>query len=258
MLIALTRAIPAALADCELTHLERVPIDVDRAAVQHAAYEDALRALGCRVERVPPTPSMPDSVFVEDTAVVTDEWAVITRPGAESRRGETSSVAAALAAYRSTSAIDAPGTLDGGDVLRLGRRVLVGVGGRSNLDGVRQLASALAPFGYSVEPVTTRDCLHLKTAATSLGDGVVLVNPAWVDGAALADEVVTVDPGEPFAANVLRIGATVLAPADAPRTLDRLRARGLTVVPVDASELAKAEGGLTCCSIVFEAKPSRP
>lgn len=253
MLIALTRAVPPAIEACELTHLAREPIDVERAAAQHAAYEEALRRLGCRVQRLAPAPDMPDSVFVEDMAVVTDECAVITRPGARSRRGETSSVAEALAVYRPLCTIEPPGTLDGGDVLRLGRRLLVGMGSRSNEEGARQLEAALAPFGYSVARVTTRGCLHLKTAATSLGDGVVLVNPEWVDAAALgSEEAVEIDPGEPFAANVLRIGGTVLAAASAPRTRARLAQRGLRVQAIDASELAKAEGGLTCGSIVFD------
>lgn len=252
MRIALTRAVPPSLETCELTHLAREPIDVARAAAQHAAYEDVLRALGCRVERLPPTPDMPDSVFVEDAAVVVDECAVITRPGAASRRGETESVAAALTAYRPLRAIQPPGTLDGGDVLRLGRRLWVGIGSRSNAEGARQLGDALAPFGYSVATVATRGCLHLKTAASSLGGGLVLVNPEWVDGAALGAETVPVDPSEPFAANVLRIGDTVLAPASAARTRARMEQRGLRVQAIDASELAKAEAGLTCCSLILE------
>src|SRR5687768_14830364 len=242
MLIALTRAVPPDIAACELTHLVREPIDFARAAAQHEAYEDALRALGCRVQRLAPAPEMPDSVFVEDTAVVTGEIAVITRPGAPSRRVETASVAGALAAYRPLRTIAPPGTLDGGDVLRIGRRLWVGMSSRSNEEGARQLEAALAPFGYSVTRVLTRGCLHLKTAVTSLGGDAVLINPEWVDAAALAGvEAVEVDPREPFAANVLVIGDTVLAPADAPRTRARLERRGLVVQPIDASELAKAE-----------------
>lgn len=252
MLLAITRAIPPSLARCELTHLERRPIDVARAVEQHRQYESALEALGCRVRRLPAEPELPDSVFVEDAAVVVDECAVVTRPGAASRRAETASVAEALRPHRDLREIEAPGTLDGGDVLRLGRRIYVGIGGRTNEEGARQLGAFLAPFGYAVHPVAARGCLHLKTAATALGDDLLLINPAWVDGAVFGGaRWVEVDPAEPFAANVLCVGNTVLAPAAAPRTRARLENHGFEVVSVDASELAKAEAGLTCCSLVF-------
>lgn len=252
--IALTRAISPRLAECELTHLDRTPISVPRAEAQHEAYEAALRALDCEVRRVEPAPEHADSVFIEDTAVVFDEIAVITRPGAESRRAETDAVARALAGLRPLARIVAPGTLDGGDVLVVGRRVFVGRTGRTNDAGIVQLRSALAPHGYTVTAVDVTGCLHLKTAVTAIDDGTVLVNPAWVDAAAFAPAaVITVDPAEPMGANVLRIGARLLYGADYPRTLARLRAHGADVTTVDASELAKAEGAVTCCSLVLRA-----
>lgn len=253
-LIALTRAISPRLAECELTHVDRTPISVARAEGQHAAYEATLRALGCDVRRVAPAPDHADSVFIEDTAVVLDEIAVITRPGADSRRRETVAVAEALAPLRPLARIEAPGTLDGGDVLVMGRRVFVGRTGRTNDAGIAQLRAALAPHGYTVEAVEVTGCLHLKTAVTAVDDATVLLNPAWVEARAFAPAaVVEVDPSEPMGANVLRLGDRLVHGAEYPRTLARLRARGCDVTTVDASELAKAEGAVTCCSLVLRA-----
>jgi dimethylargininase len=196
--------------------------------------------------------SHPDSVFIEDTAIVVDECAVIARPGAPARRGETSVVAEALGAHRRLACIEAPGTLDGGDVLRVGRRLYVGLSSRTNAAACGQLATILEPFGYRVEPIVVRDCLHLKTAASALGDDRVLLDPRLVDAAVFGGiPHIEIDAAEPSAANVICIDGTVLCSADAPRTRRLLEARGYRVVPVDASELAKAEAGLTCCSLLL-------
>jgi dimethylargininase len=244
--------VPSSIQQCELTHVERVPLDVPRARVQHAAYEHALDQLGCVVESVARAMDMPDSVFIEDTAVVFDEIAVIARPGLPSRRRETDAVAAALARYRRLAAISAPATLDGGDVLRMGRVVYVGVSGRTNAAGVRQLADIIAPYGYRVHTVQTTGCLHLKSAVTGAADDLLVLNPDWVDGGWFNGlNWVTVDRSEPFAANVLRVGETVLCAVAAPRTRTRLEGCGLDVRSVDLSELAKAEGALTCCSLIL-------
>ena len=248
---ALTRPVPTSLAECVLTHVERTPIDLARARIQHAAYEHALDQLGCVVESVQAAMHMPDSVFIEDTAVVFDELAVIARPGAPSRQGETDAVAAALARYRRLVAISAPATLDGGDVLRVGRSVYVGISGRTNGEGVRQLAELVQPYGYRVYGIETRACLHLKSAATTAAADLVVLNPAWVDARHFAGlKWIEIDPAEPFAANVLSAGETVLCAANAPRTRARLESHGLAVRTVDMSELAKAEGALTCCSLL--------
>ncbi|MDB4951489.1 MAG: dimethylargininase [Gemmatimonadetes bacterium] len=254
MLIALTRGISARIADCELTHLARAPIDVAAARAQHEAYERALAELGCTVRRIDDGGAWPDGVFIEDTAVVVDELAVVTRPGAESRRGETAAVAAALAEHRPVARIEAPGTLDGGDALRLGRTVYVGLSSRSNEEGVRQLRHLLRPHGYQVRGVVPAGCLHLKTAVTEVADGTVLLNPAWIDAALFAGaRVIEVDAAEPFAANGVRAGGRLLYPVAFPRTRARLEEAGISVLAVDASELAKAEGAVTCCSLVFPA-----
>jgi dimethylargininase len=250
--IALTREISDALVDCELTHLAREPIDVAAARREHEAYEQALAGIGCTVRRLDAAADMPDSVFIEDTAIVLDEVAVITRPGAESRRAETDAVAAALGRYRTLARIQPPGTLDGGDVLVAERRVFVGRSERTNDAGIEQLRDALAPFGYTVRAVPVQGCLHLKTAVTCVGDGMMLINREWVPPEMFDGwELIDVHPREPFAANALRIGDHVVFPREFRRTLARLQSHGIEVVPVPAGELAKAEGGVTCCSLVF-------
>ena len=256
MPIALTRPVSDSLAQCELTHLERTPIDVDRARAQHRAYEQALADLGCRVERLPAEPDLPDAVFCEDAAIVLDELALIARPGAPSRRPEVPSVAQALARYRDLAEIQAPGTLDGGDVLRVGRTIYVGLSQRTNSAAVEQMVALLSPLGYSVRGVPVTGCLHLKSAVTEVAPGTLLVHRSWIDavpgtGCPLDGSLIDVDPGEPFAANALRIGDAVLYAAAYPRTRARLRAHGIDVRTVDVSELAKAEGAVTCCSLIL-------
>src|SRR5436190_11918806 len=175
--VAITRAVSPALGACELTHVARVPIDVELARAQHRAYEQALINAGYRVERLDTGPDMPDSVFVEDIAVVFDELAIITRPGAESRRRETPAVAEALAAYRPLHVIQPPGTVDGGDVLVAGRKVFVGRSTRTNDAAAMQMRRILGPFGYTVVQTDVRGCLHLKSAVTRLDADRLLVNP---------------------------------------------------------------------------------
>lgn len=252
---ALTRGVSAAIARCELTHLERSPIDIEIARRQHEAYERTLSDLGCSVHRLaagPDDDEMPDSVFIEDTAVVFRELAIVMRPGAPSRRVETAAVAAALAHYRPVRHIEAPGTLDGGDVLVVSQRVFVGSSARTNAEGVDQISRILTPLGYTVEAVAVRGCLHLKSAVSALDGGTLLINREWTDASRFAAfELIDIDPSEPFAANVLPIGDRVVCPSEFPRTSGRLERRGLHVRPVDAGELAKAEGGVTCCSLII-------
>ncbi|QDV05337.1 N(G),N(G)-dimethylarginine dimethylaminohydrolase [Planctomycetes bacterium Poly30] len=256
-MIAITRGISDALARCELTHQDRVPIDLERARKQHAVYESALRGAGYVVKSLPASPEFPDCVFVEDAAIVFDEIAVMTRPGAKSRRGELDAIAEVLAEYRALSSITEPGTLDGGDVLVLGKSVYVGLSTRSNANGVRQLGAVLEPLGYVVTGVEVRGCLHLKSAATALDERRALVNPAMIDVALLRGiECIEVDPEEPMAANLVALPmadepGTVLHGAAYPRTGERLIGAGLNVVEVPADELAKAEGALSCCSILI-------
>ncbi|MCH7666295.1 MAG: glutaredoxin family protein [Acidobacteria bacterium] len=257
--IALTREVSPAFNRCELTHLEREPIDLALARQQHRGYELRLQEFGCRLERLPAEPDFPDSVFVEDVAVVLDKIAVITRPGATSRRGERSSVARKLETYRPLVHIRAPGLLDGGDVLQVARHLYVGRSSRSNSEGVDQLRELVAPGGYSVTAVELAGCLHLKSAATRVAPETLLINPDWVDAAAFDGvEVLTIDPKEPAAANVLVIDSQALVPAQYTRTRAQLERAGLDVRTVELSELIKAEAGVTCCSLVFRAATASP
>lgn len=251
-MIAFTRPVPPSIANCQLTHLERQAIDVATAIRQHCEYEELLRTLGCDVRQLPPLPHHPDSVFIEDTAIVLDECAVITRPGAESRRGEVDGVADALRSFRRLYHIEAPGTLDGGDILRVGKHIYIGESTRSNPDGARQLADAVAPYGYTVKRVPIRGCLHLKTAVSVLPEDSLIIDPRCVDAENFDGAYcIHVPPDEAEAANVLVVGDVVVVPASGTRTREALDAEGFRTVTVDASELAKAEGGLTCCSLLL-------
>ena len=258
--VAVTRGVSPAIAGCELTFLERAPIDYARAVAQHAAYERLLEELGLRVLRIDADAALPDCCFVEDIAIVLDELAVLTRPGAPSRRGETAAVAAVLANHRPIVRLEEPARIDGGDVLVRGRRLFVGLSNRTDAAGREALAEAVRPFGYEVVPVRMEGCLHLKTAVTAAAAEVLLVNPAWVDLAPFRGlDRIDVDLREPWAANVVRAGGAVIAAEGFPRTADRLRARGLDVRTVDVSEFQKAEGGVTCKSLLFDlAAEARP
>lgn len=248
-MIAITRDVSPSVAECELTHLAREPIDYERARAQHEVYRGLLASLGCEMIELPGDAAYPDCVFVEDTAVVLDEVAVITRPGAESRRGEVTAMAEALTPLIPLAHIEAPGTLDGGDVLVCDRIIFVGRSERTNADGIEQLRRIAK--GYAVHAVPVHGCLHLKTAVTRVAKDTLLVNGDCIDTSAFAGwTLLDVDPAEPFAANALLLGTTVIYPQDFPLTRARLEARGIDLRFVDASELAKAEGGVTCCSVL--------
>ena len=254
MKLAITRDVCPRIGNCELAHLERAPVDLGLARQQHDAYCGALSELGWTIIRLPASPDLPDSVFVEDTAVVTDEVAILTNPGAVSRRPEITAVAEVLGKFRKAAVVRPPATLDGGDVLSLGRNVWVGVGARTNEHGADALRTMLQPYGYTIHVVRPRGCLHLKSAVTRAGPDCLIVNPNWIDPRIFSGwRTIEVDPKEPFAANVLWLGGVTLAAEAYPRTRDRLEAHGLRCRAIDMSELAKAEGGLTCCSVLFNA-----
>jgi dimethylargininase len=253
MLTAITRAVSPAIVRCELSFIDRKPIGLALARQQHRAYELLLAKLGARVVSLPPEPNLPDSMFVEDPAIVLDEIAVILPLGAESRRCEAPSLAKALSKYRKLEYVQLPGTLEGGDVLRIGRKLFVGRTKRSNAEGIRQLEDIVKPYNYEVIAVPVTGCLHLKSAVTYIGDNTLLANRGWFDTASFAGyDWIDVDPGEPHAANALALGGTVIFPASFPRTRSRVGALEYRVTPLDISELQKAESGLTCSSLLFE------
>jgi dimethylargininase len=254
MRVAITRGVSPAIAKCELTHIERCEIDLDKIRAQHEHYVELLRGAGCHMVNLPVEPDLPDSMFVEDIAVVVDEVAVLMRPGAASRAGETSAVAAALKQYRPLAKIDPPGTIDGGDVLRIGRTFYVGMSTRTNRDGAAQLRNIVSPFGYRVLEVDVSGCLHLKSAVTQCAENSVLMNTQRVEAKHFAGmQIIEVDPSEPEAANCLLECGTLFFPAAFPLTRVRLENAGLRCHTLDVSEIAKAEGALTCCSITFNA-----
>jgi dimethylargininase len=256
---ALTREVSPDMGACELSFVDRSKIDVGLARQQHQLYQQALASLGCTLLSLPAENDLPDAVFVEDTALVLDEVAVMTRPGAASRQAEVASVAATLARYRPLAMITAPGTLEGGDILRHGRQIFVGLSARSNPAGIRQLSDLVASHGYAVQALPISACLHLKSAVTLVDDETVLVQPEWIDAAAFSGyRVIAVDPREPHAANALRVGTGLIYPSCFPFTLDRLRVAGIDACTVDVSELQKAEGAVTCCSLLFEAYDLNP
>lgn len=226
--------------------------DLTLARQQHAAYRDALQQAGLSVTVLPADENHPDGVFVEDTSVVTPEIAVIARPGAPSRDGEQHAVEQALAASKTVRRIESPGALDGGDVLRVGRRVFVGLSDRTNQAGARQLADALAPFGYAVETVVVPDLLHLKTGVTALDDRALIATPALANHEAFTDyDILQVDADEAYAANCLRVNDALLVPQECPATAERLRQTGYAVVTIAMSEFRKMDGGMTCLSILW-------
>jgi dimethylargininase len=252
MLIAITRPVSRSIQECELTHMDRERICHKTASKQHADYVDALRTLGVEVVELEPLHHHPDAVFVEDIMVVVDEVAVLTRPGAESRRGEVESAVTLVEQYRTIARIESPGTLEGGDVMQVERTIFVGRSNRSNDAGIDQLRTILAPHGYTVLSMPVPGALHLKTAATYLGDGMVLANPEWLDTTQFNElDVIETHPDEPFAGNAIRIGNSLVFPEQFPHTAGRLEARGFVLKRVQSSELAKAEGSLTCKSVIF-------
>ena len=257
MIRAFTRSVSPRIAECALTHLQRTPIDAAIADRQHSAYEQALRACGAEVVRLPDLADHPDAVFVEDTAVLLDGHAVIARPGAESRAGEAESTAAGLAGSFQLHRLEA-GFVDGGDVLRIGRRLYVGQSSRTDAEGTSALREAVAPLGYEVVGAELRGRLHLKTGATFAGPDahgtpVLLYDEQAVDPRQFAGvETVAVADGEAAAANSLRVGERLILPAGNPRTAGRLRDRGFQLCEVDVSELQKAEAGVTCMCLIDE------
>jgi len=247
-MIAITRDVSPSIANAELTHLERVPIDYERAREQHEEYRALLASLGCEVISLPGDAAYPDCVFIEDTAIMLDGMAVITRPGAESRRGEVGVVAETLASLRPLVRITAPATLDGGDVLVLDERIYVGRSERSNEDALAQLRRLT---GREVIGVDLHGALHLKTAVTRVSRDTLLVNRAWIDVAPFAGwTLLDVDPTEPFGANAVLLDDVVIYPVAFSRTRAKLESRGINIQTVHADELAKAEGGVTCCSLL--------
>ena len=250
---AITRKASSSLANCELSFIERKPIEMEKARTQHHAYEALLEKLGAKVISLPEERDLPDSMFVEDPAIVLDEVAIICPLGTETRRKEAPSLAAALEPFRKLAYVKLPGMLEGGDVLRVGKKIYAGLTERSNPEGIRQLAVIAEHHGYELTAVPATGCLHLKSAVTYLGRNTLLGNRAWFQWERFAGfDWVDVDPTEPHAGNTLGIGETIIFPASFPKTRARIEEKGFHVESLDISELQKAESGLTCSSLLFD------
>ena len=253
MLTAMTREINAAMNSCELTFLTRDKIDMDLAKQQHQQYQSVLSSLGCEIVIVPTESNLADSVFIEDTAVVLDEVAVLCRPATALRGQEVTGVEDVLQQYRTLISIQSPGTLEGGDLLRVGKVIYAGLSTRSNQNGIEQLSRIVADYGFSVKTVETEKCLHLKSAISEVAPGVLLINPDWISRSTFKNyELIDVDKEEAHADNALLVGQKIIYPSSFPRTLEKLVNAGLDVTQVNVSELQKAEGAVTCCSLIFK------
>jgi dimethylargininase len=253
MLRALTHKVSSRIAECEVTFVGRSPIDLPLAVRQHDHYCDVLKGLGVNVEKLSENESYPDSCFVEDTAIVVDELAIICSMGVPSRRGETKLIERKLSQYREIAHVSLPATIEGGDVLRIGKKIFIGQSRRTNLEGIDELAKILEPYGYRVVHVRTKGSLHLKSACTAIDEETLFVNPEWVElGAFRGFNLAYTPADEPWSANILRVGTTVCVQAGFPRAVELIERVAERVEIIDISELRKAEAGLTCSSIVFE------
>jgi dimethylargininase len=251
-LMAITRPVSRSINDCALSFQARRPIDVAKASAQHRAYQDCLCALGVQVVSLSAEPDLPDAVFVEDPAVIVDEVAIISIMGAPSRRPEAHSIAVALSRYRPIKQLVGPATLEGGDVIRVGRSVFVGLSQRTNREGFRQLREILRAYGYQVQAVDLGGCLHLKSACSYIGNNSMLINRSLIDPKQFrAFQLIDIADEEPAGANALLVKDVVIMPASFPKTRALLEQRGFCVRTIDLSELQKAEAGVTCTSLIF-------
>jgi dimethylargininase len=254
MLTALTRAVSSHINECELTFIDRHAIDYERALRQHRNYQHLLRSLGLDVIELPADDSCPDCCFLEDTALVLDELAIATRPGSDARRAEVAGVLPTIAKHRKIVQVEAPATLEAGDVLRIGRDIFIGLTSRTNREGIDFVRKHAAPHGYTVHAVPVPGALHLKSVCTAVNDRTILADPSRVDLAPFAGfDVIEVPPEEWMAANVLLVNGTVGMHSGFQKTLALLEERKIPVRTVDISEFLKAEAGLTCMSIIFQA-----
>lgn len=252
-MLAMVRPVSAAFEQALVQDRSGPLPDPAAAAAEHRAYLDALTKAGATLLRLPPAPEAPDSCFVEDTLVVAGGTALLTRPGAPSRRGEVSSVAAALPPWLRVISMPAPATLDGGDVLRLGDVLFVGRSLRTNAEGVRCLREAFEPEGLAVREVEVRQALHLKCHASPIAPDQLLLARGFADPRLFQDqgEIHCVDPAEAYAANAVRIGDTVLIAQGYPGVLDLIAGLGLQPLPVPTTHIARADGSLTCLSVLL-------
>jgi dimethylargininase len=250
---ALTRGVSGNLSSCELTYKQREPIDCSLARQQFNAYCEVLRRWGIDLTTLPASDSHPDCCFVQDTAVVLDEISITASMGAASRSGETKEVEKVLSQFRAIARITPPATLDGGDVVQFGNRLFVGLSRRTNGRGIEALQRIVEPRGYRVVPVVVNGGLHLTTGCGVVNDETVLLNPRWLDATAFKDlRQLHVPETEPWAANTIRLNGAVCLEAGAAQTAELVSPFTETIETLDISEFRKAEGSLSCLSLIFK------
>jgi dimethylargininase len=255
MLTVVTHVPSPALQECELTFVKSELINIAKTTLEHDNYCRMLEQCGARVVRLEDNILLPDSVFVEDPVIVFDEVAVLTSMGVESRRLELATLEKYFRQYRKVKQITLPARIEGGDVLKIGRRIYGGESARTNAAGIHELGKIIEPFGYEVVPVKVSGCLHLKTGCTALDANTILINSAWVDILPFSEfKIVETPQGEPFGANVLPINDTICMNDAFPETKERVVSLGYNVVSTDITEFVKAEAGLTCMSVPFYQK----
>jgi len=253
MTTAICRCISPRFNECEITHIERQQINLNKARIQHEEYVRTLAILGCTILELPEEENYPDSVFVEDTAIILPELAVLANPGAVSRSGETESIAKVLAQFRPIFELPPSARLDGGDVLVMGKQVYIGMSTRSNIESVTQLKNLLSPRDYQVTGIEMVGCLHLKSAVSRIDDDTLLINRQWVDGSQFNRfKLIDIATTEPHAANCLPIRGEIIYPSNYPKTRERLERLGFSIRAIELDEITKAEGGVTCCSLILD------
>lgn len=249
---AITRGVSKNIARCELTYRSREEIDYPKAANQLEQYCELLRRWNVHLMTIPGSDSYPDSCFVQDTAIVLDEVCIIASMGATARRGEVSEVERLITPLRKIRRILQPATLDGGDVVQIGKRLFVGLSRRSNARGISALGGIVEPLGYTVVPVAVNGGLHLTTGCGVINDETVLLNPRWLDADAFKGlRQLHVAEAEPWAANTIRIKESVCLEEGASRTIDLVQPYAGNIETLDISEFRKAEGSLSCLSLIF-------
>ena len=249
-MLALTHVPSPHMGQCLLTFLKRQPIDCALAQQQHRAYCRMLRREGMRVRTLQTHLRSPDATFVEDTAIVLDEIAILASPGDTTRRRELVAIERELTCLHSIRRIEPPALLEGGDVLRLNRELFVGLSSRTNRKGIEALTQISQPCGYRVIPIPINGCLHLKTGCTALSEHTLLINPNWIDTSKLSRfKLISTPADEPWGANVLRLGEQIWLPAAHRQTAAVLQRLGFQVKTLELSEFAKAEGGISCLSL---------
>lgn len=254
MRIALTRPVSPRIGQCQLTYMKRQPISYERALKQHSEYKCALQKLGLRVISLPSEPELPDSVFVEDTALVLNELAVIGATAVASRHPELLAIKDFLSQYREIESLGEGAKFEGGDVVRRGKTIYVGESRRTCQNAFERLHKVLEPLGYNLRRVRVLHCLHLSTGATYVGNDTILANPKWIDVSAFTDcRVISVCEEEPWAANTLTVDGVVLMPEGFPKTRFVLEQNGFCVHTVDISEFLKAEGSVSCLTNLIDA-----